>query len=248
MKHKLFVIPLILLAIILAYLVLAYNSIYFRMGQANLSYPEVQAMYKFNEQIDGQAETYVALGDSLTYGVGTSNYEDSYPYLIAKNLAGQNKKMALLPLAYPGYKTTDLIDHYLNEAVVAKPSIVTILIGINDMHDRATPAQFKAHYQTIIDTLKAGTQAKIYLISLPFIGDSNLMPYPYQNYFMVRTNEFNKVIKELAKENKLEYVDITTETREIFKKPGSHYAADHFHPSAEGYKLFTALIYDHLNK
>ena len=41
----------------------------------------------------------------------------------------------------------------------------------------------------------------------------------------------------------LKYIDLYTQTEELFKKNGSHYAADFFHPSTQGYKIWADLIY-----
>jgi lysophospholipase L1-like esterase len=72
------------------------------------------------------------------------------------------------------------------------------------------------------------------------------MPPPYQQYFISKTTEFNESIKKLAEKNQIEFIDITSDTIETFKKPGDHYSKDHFHPSALGYKLFEQSIYEHL--
>ena len=116
------------------------------------------------------------------------------------------------------------------------------------MHNRISLPEFKANYQKIINALKTNPNTKIYLISMPVIGDQNLMLPPYQNYFFEQTQKYNEVIKKLAQENQVEYLDITTDTVELFKKSGNHYSSDHFHPSAEGYKIFEQLIYAGINK
>ena len=83
---------------------------------------------------------------------------------------------------------------------------------------------------------------------MPFIGDKFLMLPPYQKHFLNETEKYNEVIKTLAQENQVEYLDITTDTTELFKKSGNHYSLDHFHPSAVGYKIFAQLIYASINQ
>lgn len=248
MKRKIFAIPIIIFGLLLIYLLISYNLIYYRIGHSSLAWLEVDFMYKFNEQQTSTPLKLVTLGDSLTYGQGADNFEESYPYLLAKDLAGEKQAVDLLPLAYPGDTTADLIKNYLEDAVASKPDIATVLIGVNDMHNRISLPEFKANYQKIINALKTNPNTKIYLISMPFIGDQNLMFPPYQNYFFEQTQKYNEVIKTLAQENQVEYLDITTDTVELFKKSGNHYSSDHFHPSAEGYKIFEQLIYAGINK
>ena len=248
MKRPIFAIPIIIFGLLLIYLLISYNLVYYRIGHSGLAWLEVDSMYKFNEQQTSTPLKLVTLGDSLTYGQGADNFEESYPYLLAKDLAGEKQAVDLLPLAYPGDTTADLIKNYLEDAVASKSDIATVLIGVNDMHNRISLPEFKANYQKIITALKTNPNTKIYLISMPFIGDQNLMLFPYQNYFLEQTQKYNEVIKTLAQENQVEYLDITTNTVELFKKSGSHYSSDRFHPSAEGYKLFEQLIYAGISK
>ncbi|MFZ4648644.1 MAG: SGNH/GDSL hydrolase family protein [Patescibacteria group bacterium] len=248
MRKKFFIVFGAVLVLAVSYLLIINPLIYYRIGRGNLPYLDVSPMYKFNEQADSKPLTYVAMGDSLTYGAGVNNFKESYSYLIAQKLANNNTGVRLLPLAFPGYKSGDLLGNLLVSAVSAQPDIVTIMIGVNDIHGRVPITEFKDNYQKIITKLKSDPKTKIYLVSIPFIGDSNLMPFPYQEYFVAQTKEYNEQIKSLAKENKVTFIDITTDTLETFEKSGTHYSVDRFHPSAEGYKLFAKLIYEHLSK
>ncbi|SRR5574344_2141159 len=248
MKRPIIAIPIILFGILLIYLLLAYNSIYYRIGSSNIPILKVEAMYNFNENQEGPAIKIATLGDSLTYGQGASDFTESYPYLLAKNLAGEKQAVSLSPFAFPGAMTSDLIDNFLDQAVAFQPDIATILIGVNDMHNHVSLPDFKKNYQKIISALKTNPQTKIYLISMPFIGDKFLMLPPYQKRFLNETEKYNEVIKTLAQENQVEYLDITTDTTELFKKSGNHYSLDHFHPSAVGYKIFAQLIYASINQ
>lgn len=248
MKRPIIAIPIIIFGILLIYLLLSFNAIYYRIGHSNISLLKVESMYNFNEQLENGPIKISTLGDSLTYGQGADNFSEAYPYLLAKKIAGEKQTVNLAPLAFPGAMTSDLINYYLDQAVAFQPDIATVLIGVNDLHNHVSLLEFKENYQKIITTLKTNPQSKIYLISLPFIGDNVLMLPPYQKYFFEETKKYNEIIKTLAKENQVEYIDITTETAELFKKSGNHYSADHFHPSALGYKIFEQLIYASINQ
>lgn len=248
MKRPIIAIPIIIFGILLIYLLLSFNAIYYRIGHSNISLLKVESMYNFNEQLENGPIKISTLGDSLTYGQGADNFSEAYPYLLAKKIAGEKQTVTLTPLAFPGAMTSDLINNYLDQVVAFQPDIATVLIGVNDLHNHVSLLEFKENYQKIINSLKTNPQTKIYLISLPFIGDNVLMLPPYQKYFFEETKKYNEIIKTLAKENQVEYIDITTETAELFKKSGNHYSADHFHPSALGYKIFEQLIYAGINQ
>ncbi len=224
-----------------AYLYLSYGHIYRKIGNARLHFPDVKHSYMIPSNVKGSDETYVSLGDSLTAGVGVDDYTESYPYLLAQKLS-KTEKVSLMNFSYPGAKTADVIA-VLPDAVASDPQIVTLLIGVNDIHAKVPVTTFEQRYRTVVDTLTKETDAKIYLISIPYIGSNTLLLPPFDSYFRYKTGEFNEVIRRIAAEYKVPYIDIATPTQVAFEKDGPLYAADSFHPSAAGYKLWSDIIY-----
>ncbi len=249
-KNKnIFISLLITLIVIVLYLNRAYAHIYQTIENAHLA--PVKSMK--NQIINSDASatsslTYLSLGDSLMAGVGTRQKSDSLPYLLALKMATTKKRVVLHNYAVPGYKTNDLIDKLLSIAINTKPQIVTVLIGVNDIHAQVSLNTFRHNYNYILNQLKHKTKAKIYLISIPFIGARTMMLPPYQSYFDFQTKRFNLIIKELADKYKVNYVDLYGPTVDLFKKTGPQYSADLFHPSALGYRIWAQKIYDYICK
>jgi len=233
-----------LLIIIALYFNRSYAHIYNKIEDADLkSSDNGQPYFVVNNDTASSSLTYVALGDSLTAGVGVTNYEDSYPYLLAQYFAGNDYQINLQSRSYPGERTADLIKDYLPEAISDNPDVVTLLIGVNDIHGQISRKEFSQNYETILKRLTTETNAKIYVINIPFIGADNLLLPPYDYYFNLKTRQFNKIIKELADKYSVKYIDLYTPTEDLFRDNGSHYSTDFFHPSAEGYKIWADLIY-----
>jgi lysophospholipase L1-like esterase len=238
-----FYIILFLIVAIIGYLWFGYANIYNRIRAGGLKTVDTQYIYNFNNELSSEIK-YAALGDSLTAGVGTNNYEESYPYLLSKNLS-KNNNITLKDFSLLGARTEDVIDKGLLEVTIEdKSNIVTLLIGVNDVRENISEKEFKNNYEYIVSELVKNTNAKIYLINIPFIGSNTLYLPPYNIYFKNRTIEFNNIIKEIAKENNLTYIDIATPTEQIFKKDGLYYSVDSLHPSKEGYKIIEQIIYD----
>ena len=233
-----------------AYLTLAYFFIFYRIGAAGLKAPVGQDSYILgSEKTTAKNLTYAALGDSLTAGVGASIYQESYPYLLALDLAARgDKTITLKNFSNPGDKTSDLINNLLAPAIASKPDLVTLLIGVNDVYDNVSPAVFKKNYQSILDRLTKETTAKIYLINLPFVGSSELLLKPYDYYFYGQIGKFNEIIRELAVAYNLKYIDLATPALAESKTNQSYYSGDLFHPSASGYKFWAKIIYDDINQ
>lgn len=231
---------------IIGYMWFGYANIYNRIKAGGLKVVDSQYVYTFNSTFSQEIK-YAALGDSLTAGVGTNNYEESYPYLLAEELS-KNNKVILKDFSLLGARTEDLIDKdLLKMAIEDKPNMVTLLIGVNDVRENISEEEFKSNYTYIVKELINNTDAKIYLISIPFIGSNTLYLPPYDWYFDDRTIKFNNIIKEISSENNLTHIDIATPTELIFKKDGIYYSIDSFHPNKDGYKILEQLIYDGIN-
>ena len=239
----------VLAVIIFIYLNRAYSHIYSELGQADLKPSDNVGHYVIGSSVASSTRSllYVALGDSLTAGVGTEKYEYSYPYQVAQSLAGDTRRVALEDFGIPGERTKGLLADVVPLAINEQPDVITILIGVNDIHGNISAAVFRSNYDSILSRLTKETKAKIYIINIPFLGASSLMLPPYQAYFDYQTKEFNSIISELAAKYKLDYIDLYTPTVGLFKKPGSQYSADLFHPSASGYKIWAKIIYDSIN-
>lgn len=233
------------------YLNRLYADIYQTIGAAHLKEPVINQKYMLsqgNEASTTSSLVYVALGDSLSAGVGTDRYEDSWPYLVAQKLLVKNTKVTLKSEAVPGYQTSDVIKKLLDPTIQEQPNFITVLVGVNDIHNQVSARNFQVNYDQILSRLSKETKAKIYLVNLPYIGSDALIQAPYDTYFNFQTKKFNQIIKELAAKYRVNYIDLYTPSFDLFRKSGDHYSADLFHPSAKGYKIWADIIYDSINQ
>jgi lysophospholipase L1-like esterase len=248
-RKKRWLIIIVILAIIATvYLNRVYSHIYQVIGAADLKPVAGGEAYVINNMITENSLVYAALGDSLTAGAGADKPEEYLPYLLAQNFGGPDKKIILKNYSVPGAKTEDLVVSFLPLAIKDNPEIVTVLIGINDIHDFVSPTDFRNNYETILSRLTAETKAKVYVINIPFIGADELIGQPYRFYFKQKINKYNEIIKELAAKYSAGYVDLYTPTFSLLRQSGDHYSIDLFHPSASGYKIWADIIYADINK
>lgn len=249
-KRLLFVIIIILIGAMIIYLNRAYAHIYNTIERANLQFSDNIGTYMITNSVNYNSASlvYVALGDSLTAGVGVDKYEDSFPYLLAEQFKTSQQSIVLRNRAILGEKTSTLIKDLLPLVIKDKPDLLTLLIGVNDIHGNISAKIFQKNYEEILNRLTTETSAKIYVINLPYIGDDSLLLPPYNYLLDERTKEFNQIIKNLSLKYSVAYVDLYTPTVSLFKKSGDIYSADSFHPSALGYKLWANIIYDSIHK
>ncbi|MGH2451951.1 MAG: SGNH/GDSL hydrolase family protein [Candidatus Limnocylindria bacterium] len=75
---------------------------------------------------------YLALGDSFTIGTGIGR-ERAFPALLAARWRAQGRALELSEPAVNGYATDELIAEELPLARTFRPTLVTVLIGANDI-------------------------------------------------------------------------------------------------------------------
>lgn len=248
-RKKILILVVAFLGLFVAYLLAAHHYIYYVIGQGNLVATDNRHFYTVGQDIASSSLRYVVLGDSLTAGVGTDKFEEAYPFLVADLLASSSgAKILIENFSYPGARTENLINDLLEPAIATRPDIVTVLIGVNDVHGLIGVSEFRRNYDLILQRLVRETEAKIYAISFPRIGSDSLLPFPYGLYFSWKTKTYNAIIKELAEKYKVGFVDLATSTDTLLKKDGPHYTVDKFHPSAIGYQPWAQVIYDGINQ
>ncbi len=248
MKNNILIIGSVIFISLIAYLFVTHHYIYKRISDAGLKSPDVKGEYIIGSGANNRVNLmYTALGDSLTAGVGVLKYEESYPYRLAQKLAGGNSVITLRDRSLPGARTGDLINNLLTDAINDRPDIVTLLIGVNDIHGNTAKKKFAENYSEILKRLKAGTKAEIFAVSIPYIGTDALLLPPFNSYFKHRTKEYNKIIKRLAQANNLNYIDLFTPTERMLDN-ASFCSTDLFHPSAKGYGLWADIIYANYHK
>lgn len=246
MKKRIIIITIFIILVLLGiYLNRSYAHIYAKIESMGLISSEKKHTYTIGKNSKTNI-VYVALGDSLTAGVGVNNYKESYPYLFSEYIS-KDSQIILKPQAIPGAKTQDVIDNLLEPTIKIQPGIITILIGVNDVHSNISKEVFKNNYDLILKRLTQETSAKIYIINIPYIGSESLILPPYNFYFDNNIKDFNEVLKQFALDYKLEYIDIYSPTFQSAKHD-EYYSSDLFHPSALGYAMWAKIIYDSFNK
>ena len=190
-------------------------------------------------------------GDSVTdAGRDKRNYYDlgnGYPKYAAELIAKAypHKDIEFINLGISGNRTDQLFDRLYKDAIAFQPDIISILIGINDVWHRhgadkiaTTDAQIELNYRTILEELRAKTNAKIMILS-PFLLDCECKPEIREDLKNVLP-----IIKRLAEE----YADVFVPLNDYFDEAMKtmpeprYYSKDGVHPNENG-AVFIGQIY-----
>ncbi len=186
---------------------------------------------------------YVALGDSLTAGVGASKRELAYPNQLSQRLANQKgESVELYNFGIPGATAADVVSRELPELENLKgANIVTIFIGVNDILNRTPLDQFQSEISQITDVALSHSQ-HVYLVTIPTIGSRALFLPPYRLYFGWQTRRYNEASLEALKGKSVTILDLYNFNKQA-EKENEFYSLDLFHPSDIGYTLWTNFFY-----
>lgn len=240
-KTKVLILGIIILVVII-YLNRSYAHIYSYNEEPNKLSFEIQRRYTLESAANEKSIKYVALGDSLTYGLGASSHKGTFPYILGQKFLTEYKKVEIINLAVSGSVVNDVLSSQLPQAIAENPDFVTILIGTNDVHRFADKQEFKTSLTSLIEQLQKNTGSKILLINIPYLGTKSLILPPHNSIMDLKIKEFNQEIRVAANLNKIGYFDLYNKSKVHFDKDTSFYSSDQFHPSDKGYILWGNLI------
>jgi len=190
---------------------------------------------------------YLALGDSYTIGTGLEDEAQNFPSLLAGRLKDETGiDVALVNLGVNGYTTTDLIREELPVVRNARPDLVTILIGANDVVQGSDEATYRARLTQIYDAVKElGLPAdRVLAVSIPdFSPLPGAAPFGSADHLRARVDAFNEIARSEAAAHGFTYADITAISRQ-----GNHgtdwLASDGLHPGPAQHRAYAQHLWE----
>ena len=184
---------------------------------------------------------YVALGDSTGAGVGAT--EGGYVARLFKRIEERRPGSTLSNLCASGATTDDVVRGQLERAVALNPDLVTVGIGINDIGHGLTLEQFTKNYEEILSTLKEKTKAQIVVTNLPDVSSAPRIPSVMRSEYQRQIDQFCRRLEEIANRHGMTIFDIYTITKDELPSHPEYFSSDGFHPSDEGYELWSTQMW-----
>jgi len=174
------------------------------------------------QQIDASKKVLVCFGDSNTHGNVSYNW--------VNDLSSQLTDYQIFNAGINSDLTYTLLQR-IDDVIACKPNFITILIGTNDVNSTmgkimekryqdlgrvskdTSPnfEDFKKNYIEIIRQLKAKTQAKIAVMSLPVLGE-DLAHEANQ-----KADKYSEFVKQLATDEQLIYLPVREKQKEFLQ-------------------------------
>jgi lysophospholipase L1-like esterase len=207
--------------------------------------PEGQASNTNNpkqvNQVSHSQITYVAIGASDTFGIGTSDpYMDNWPTDLADKLG---QKVHLINLGIPGITLHDALNLELPVALDSHPDLVTIWLGVNDIANKVPIDSYSHDLDLMLTRLES--QAPPAHILIANIPDLTLLPY-FASYNQQKLTtiieDYNATIAHEAQQHHAILVNLSQQNYNLREHP-EYISNDGLHPTDLGYLQIAELFY-----
>ena len=164
---------------------------------------------------------WVALGDSLTQGIGASSLETTFVRQVQRRLADAGRPVPVLNLSVSGARIQDVIDRQLPKLsqLAHDPAFVTCTVGSNDLLRSVRLKRTTKQLGALFDALPKGS----IVATVPAAG-SLVAKY------------VNRIIEGEAPLREHRIADVASHLSGWRRR----IAGDGFHPNDEGYQAWTA--------
>jgi len=211
-------------------------------GQANTPPPSHLTV----QQAPKTRLTYVAIGASDTFGIGTDDPDtQSWPADLAKQL-GQS--VHLVNLGIPGVHADSASNVEVPIALDNHPDVITIWLAVNDLADNVPLVDYTRNLDAILTRLQIlAPHTRIALANVP---DVTLLPR-FQNTdkqaLHARIAAYNTSIATLVRRHHVLLVDLYARWQDLASHP-DYISDDGFHPNAFGDTAIAAIFYQVLQE
>ena len=194
--------------------------------------------------VDGGADPqtgvvrYLALGDSLTQGIGAADIETgSFPARLSERWRTKGCKVELKNVGVSGYTAGQVITDQLPEIAPFKPTLITFQSGANDIANGVTTDAYRKDVRTVLDAAKgSGARVVVLLQNEWFRAPEG----PNYGGTAEKRAAYDSIMIEEVKAKGVELVDL----RLLYQQQADNklWISDGIHPTGEAYDAWAAEI------
>lgn len=190
----------------------------------------------YDEKVQKQGWTFLALGDSYTIGEDVDE-SDRWPVQLMKHL--EEKLPLQMPeiIATTGWTTDELLYALSTKPSLGEFDLVSLLIGVNNQY-RAYPIEQFGHEFTLLlrkaIEYASGKADRVWVLSIP---DYACTPFGAEKNPQLISSEidlYNGLKQQISKEAGVNFLDITQISR-LASDQSELIASDGLHPSGAMY-------------
>lgn len=222
------------------------------VSAATLTVPQILAAKDKKDDYDQSvSKTFLFQGDSITDGGRSYNQDwnhifgQGYAYLITGrlNFDYPQRDYRFFNRGISGNKLSDLAARWQTDALDIKPDLLSILVGINDIHPVVARGEtfnaddFGNAYDALLDKTTKALPGFELVICEPFVLPVGMVkdkPEPWN----AAIQKSQPVLKHLAEKYNAVYVPLQDAFNKALEKaPADHWIWDGIHPMPAGHEL-----------
>ncbi len=190
--------------------------------------------------------TYVAIGASDTFGIGTDDPQtQSWPADLSAKL-GDN--IHLVNLGIPGVHADSALNVEVPIALDSHPDIVTIWLAVNDLADNVSVIDYTRSLDSILTHLQTLTpHTRIAVANVPDVTHIPRFQTENAQVLHSRIAAYNTAIASLVQKHHVLLVDLYTRWQDLANHP-DYISDDGFHPNVFGYAAIASIFYQVLQE
>jgi len=191
----------------------------------------------------GPGPAVVWLGDSTAAGVGASSAAGAVPSQVQDRLGRPGASLAVE--AVSGARVADVLAGQVPLVAGLHPDLILVSVGANDTIHLTGRTDFRRTYERLVRALPAGVP--VVLLGVPDMGSITRFAQPLRAIAGRRGRVLDAEVRRVAAATGAVYADIAGPTGPPFRRePRRYLAADEFHPSDAGYRLWADAVLDAL--
>jgi acyl-CoA thioesterase-1 len=189
-----------------------------------------------DQAIEG-AVRYLALGDSLSQGVGAPDEQTgSFPALLAEKWRGEGCEVELQNAGISGYTAGQILAEQVPQIEEFKPTLITFQSGGNDLANGVSADDYRRDVQAVLDAATDSGARVIVLAQNEWFRAPGFAGYSTPE----ARAEFDSILIEEADSRGAQFVDM----RPMYKQQADDnlWVEDGMHPTPEAYEAWATEI------
>ena len=190
-------------------------------------------------EADPNAVRYLALGDSLTQGVGALDEQTgAFPALLSDRWRADGCDVELRNVGVSGYTSGQVITDQVPEIDAFQPTLITFQAGGNDIATSVPVSEYRENVATILDTASASGARVVVLAQNEWFRSPE-----GQNYgsdLGAQRDAFDAALIEETTARGLEFVDL----RSLYRSQADEglWVEDGIHPTPDAYEAWSEAL------
>lgn len=198
------------------------------MASAQNDWPNYGRYAEANAQVT-VAPKAVLMGDSIT---------DGWPFADPEFFSDNN----FVGRGISGQVTNQMLLRFRQDVIDLHPKYVVILAGTNDIAENSGKIDIEKTFGNIVSMCDLARANGIKPIICSVIPAASFYWHPHVTGAAEKIVQFNTMLEEYAKANKIKYVDYHSAMKDEHGGLPQNLANDGVHPTREGYDIMKSLL------